>query len=319
MIDLLRMGVAAMGVLALGAAAEAIPPVVLKPKPAPTTAATAAPATAPGSAATSDDGLPPGAIEAAWRHEMNYRARLARLNRLRELAQERGDTERVAKVDALYDKLEAAHAERVEEVRSQLSDAQRQRLEQRLAEGREYRDWAKPRREKALRQWADKRAQRREHRAEVRENVAEKRSAKVEAMQDKQAAVRDRQAQQREAVKDHQAAVGNRQAAHREAVKDHVAAVRGSGNAPGGSTEVIRDERTGRMRDAAQKDFGTTAAQPGGPGAKGKVPASGSGQKLRMKFTTQREADDEARKAIGRHNADGEFEKLRGEIEEAGM
>ena len=76
----------------------------------------------------------------AHRAERTYRHRLARLRRLRHLAQEHGDAQRLAELDGLYQRLRTAHEERIERIRSHMNAAADARLDARLTAGRDQGD-----------------------------------------------------------------------------------------------------------------------------------------------------------------------------------
>jgi hypothetical protein len=333
-------GVVVAVVLSCGIVHAAAPPSQAQPQSRPPAT------TATGAAAPSPD-LPTEVLEAAWYHEMSYRHRLARLNRLREIAQERGDTERVARIDALYETLEARHAERVERFRGRLGDEQRLQLEERLASGREHKEWMKARRE-AMRKRADLRAGAREDAAEIRQEWRRHRAEQIDKARDHRAdqldKARDHRAEQLDKARDHRADQLDKARDHRaermdkapdhrsgmvektrdvraetfagarEARSEHRAGVRGDQAA---QREAVRDHHAAiRQR---QDDHREAVREHVAGVKKGSVaaekPRGDRGAKVGYRLKSQRDVDSEVSAAISDGNADAEFEKVRGEIE----
>ena len=73
----------------------------------------------------------------AMHSEKVYQNRLARLRALRDLAEERGQTEKVARIDALFEQLEVKYAEREARLRELAGNHDAERLEGQFAEWRE--------------------------------------------------------------------------------------------------------------------------------------------------------------------------------------
>ena len=175
--------------------------------------------------------------------ERSYRERLARLQRLRDRADEQGETDRVAEFDALRERSRVEHARKVKRMRGRMSREMLERFDAELARdhpGRglalgheignrgeaagkvelrqELRDdvwqalakrhavqYRQARIDSHLEQWNDRARDRREHRREARRH---------ERRQDRQEARHDRRQDRREARKD-------RRQEHREVRKQH--------------------------------------------------------------------------------------------------
>jgi hypothetical protein len=121
--------------------------------------------------------------------EAAYRQRLAKLRRLRHLAQEDGSADRLAELDGLYKRLRTAHDNRIGRIRHRMDAAAHARLDARLNEGRERFEWRQEAREQRFeKQQAardarfenrqDAKQQRMEHRQEARQEHFDQRQAK---------------------------------------------------------------------------------------------------------------------------------------------
>jgi hypothetical protein len=133
-------------------------------------------AAAPPTAGASD--LSP-AQELTWkarRMELDYRDRLARLHRLREIAVKTGDRERLAEVERLSQKAQQRHAERVGLLQDDLDPEARARLDEELCAGRDPREVAEFRarmKEKAAQHREDMKEKHAEFRSDMKEKDAE--------------------------------------------------------------------------------------------------------------------------------------------------
>ena len=88
----------------------------------------------------------------ASHNEQIYRNRVERLRALRDLAEERGNTRKVAKIDALFERLEAKYAEREAHLREVADRRDQARLDGQLAE------WRQEHREQLHEKWVEHRA-----------------------------------------------------------------------------------------------------------------------------------------------------------------
>jgi hypothetical protein len=134
-------------------------------------------------------------MQRARHAETTYRHRLARLRRLRHLAQEHGDAERLAELDRLYERLHKAHRNRIERFRSHMDAAARARLDARLDAGRDRFEWRQEKREehfdhrqdvrqKRFDQRQDRRDDRFEHRQDARQERFDQRQTRRDERSD---------------------------------------------------------------------------------------------------------------------------------------
>ncbi|MCZ6736262.1 MAG: hypothetical protein O7C65_10790 [Planctomycetota bacterium] len=271
--------------------------------------------------------------------EREYRHRLARLRRLRELALQGNDLHRLAALDSLLERLHAARTSRIKQIRARMSGASQRGLDAWLTDGRDLKESVvsggtdqprrHPRHEAA-----------RKHHAVVPKHHADPSPGLVEPHQivshrraeaHEHAAAQKERAERWRAAKEH--AAGDRRAeAHEHAAVQKERAERWRADA---RQRALRHRRVGTQRghDKVQKD----ASEHAGPAdvprqvPKHKRGAAKPGQTLKHKghprpektghgkhAPTQARADVAARAAITRANFDAEFEKLRKEIESDG-
>lgn len=81
--------------------------------------------------------------------EHEHRRRIARLNRLRELAEQQDASDRVAELAELHERLRSQHAKRLSEIRSRMDGRAARRLDEALAAGRDQEEWIRQHRERA--------------------------------------------------------------------------------------------------------------------------------------------------------------------------
>ncbi len=271
--------------------------------------------------------------------EREYRHRLARLRRLRELALQGNDLQRLAALDSLFERLRAARTFRIKQIRARMSGASQRGLDAWLTDGRDLKESVvsggtdqprrHPRHEAA-----------RKHHAVVRKHHAEPSSVLVappqigshrEAQAHEHAAAQKQRAERWRADKEH--AAGDRRAeAHEHAAAQKERAERWRADA---RQRALRHRRAGtpRRHDKVQKDASEHAGPTDVPShaAKHKRGAATPGQSQKHKghprpeksghgqhAPTQAQADVAARAAITRANFNAEFEKLRKEIESDG-
>ncbi|MHC4785751.1 MAG: hypothetical protein ACYTE6_07270, partial [Planctomycetota bacterium] len=154
--------------------------------------------------------------------ELTYRHRLARLRRLRHLAQEDGSAERLAELDELYQRLRAAHEAKIERLRGRLDAAAHARLDAQLNEGRDRFEWRQEKRQQrheerqaARDATSESRREARQQRADHRQEVAQEHADQRQTARAQQ--VEDRQAQRQERLEQRQAARSGAEAEWRAA------------------------------------------------------------------------------------------------------
>ena len=69
--------------------------------------------------------------------EREYRHRVAKLRRLREIAAQRNDTDRLAELDELSERLRSRHGERISRLKGRMDARDARRLDKELANGRD--------------------------------------------------------------------------------------------------------------------------------------------------------------------------------------
>ncbi len=271
--------------------------------------------------------------------EREYSHRLARLRRLRELALQGNDLQRLAALDSLSERLHSARTSRIKQMGARMSRASQRGLDAWLTNDRGLKE--------SVVSGGNDQAQRhprheavRKHHAVVRKHHAEPSPVLVEpdhivshrgAEALEHAAAQKQRAERWRADKEH--ATGDRRAeAHEHAAVQKERAERWRADA---RQRALRHRRAGTQRrhDKVQRD----ASEHAGPAdvprqfPKHKRGAATPGQTLTHKghprpektgngkhAPTQARADVAARAAITRANFDAEFEKLRKEIESDG-
>ena len=257
------------------------------------------------------------AREAEW----SYRHRLARLRRLRHLAREHQDAQRLAEIEALHERLTARHQERMHDIRGHLGAEARDRLEALIQEGRDRfehrrearqdrREHKQEVREDRREHRQDAREHRRDHRQEVREDRSEHRQDAPEHRRDHGQEVREDRREHRQDAREEaherwaaarERAAADLDAAHRQRFAARQTASRWRDEAR--EHRVARRHRDDRWRDAAKRE--------------GMIPEVPPRQRHEPGFAavpTQQEADAAAVRTITGENADAELERLRLEI-----
>ncbi len=119
--------------------------------------------------------------------EREYRHRLAKLRRLSEIAARRNDTDRLAEIDELSERLRWRHAERISRLKRRMDGPATRRLDEELASGRDRAEWVHEHREKA-----------RELRTDQREKQQDARQARHREKRDEHQTRHDRHMENRE-------------------------------------------------------------------------------------------------------------------------
>ncbi len=271
--------------------------------------------------------------------EKVYRHRLARLHRLRELAAQRNDEERLRSLDGLLERLQTAHGPRIDRMRSRRSKTSPRQLEVPPEHGPDHIALVASKHQVEARElWRHEAV--RKHHAVVRKHHAEPSPVLVEPHQivshrraeaQEHAAAQKERAERWRAAKEH--AAGDRRAeAHEHAAAQKERAERWRADA---RQRALRHRRAGTQRrhDKVQRDASEHARPADVPRQvpKHKRGAATPGQTLKHKghprpertghgkhAPTQARADVATRAAITRANFNAEFEKLRKEIESDG-
>ncbi|MCH8164630.1 MAG: hypothetical protein IH889_03380 [Planctomycetes bacterium] len=278
-------------------------------------------------------------VSRAKHAEREYRHRLARLRRLRELALQRDDIQRLAALDSLFERLHAARASRIKQIRARMSPASQRGLDAWLTDGRDLKESVvsggtdKTRRHPRHEAVRTHHAVVRKHHAEpspvlvAPHHIVSHRSAEAH----EHAAAQKQRAERWRAAKEH-AGGDRRSEAHEHAAVQKERAERWRADA---RQRALRHRRAGTQRrhDKVQTDASEHAGPANVPRQvpKHKRGAVTPGQTLKHKgyprpektehgkhAPTQARADVAARAAITRANFDAEFEKLRKEIESDG-
>ncbi len=244
--------------------------------------------------------------------EREYHHRLARLRRLRELAVQGNNLQRLAALDSLSERLHAARTSRIKQMRARMSPASQRRLDARLTDGRDLKkgvvaggtDKARrhPRHEAAPEQRALQ-TNRGEHRHGGERHAAKHQRAEARGHATAERHdLRHRKAQARE-----HAATDRHDAKHQRAeAREHAVAER----------HEIKTRRAKAHRHAAAQRHDAKAKR-----AKDREhdrPARLRKLRPGAHLPTQKEDDASVTAAITRANFDAEFEKLRKEIESDG-
>ncbi len=312
-------------------------------------------ANAQGPAARKGFAAPPGTSaapdltpdqELGWkarRMELDYRDRLGRLRRLRELALKRGDVDRAREIDKLCLMAQQRHAERVKAVLQANPDPEsRARLDEELCAGRdpqelaEFRKKMKERaaehREDMKEKHAEHREDMKEKRAEFRDDMKEKRLDHREGMKEQRGEYREKQmekgADRRLDAKESRGEVRDASKDRREAHRD--AARAAHEREWDESRDRARAEMAGKEREEAIKRIATDRMNDDvrrGRDAQWRRAATRDGSlgddlgpfrraeaRNRFRMVTQKEADDLAAMDIAEDNADAEFQRLREEL-----
>ena len=109
--------------------------------------------------------------------EREYRQRLARLNRLRELAKRQNDSERLTELNLLGDRLRSDLDTRLQDIRARLDDGSARNLDDTLSAARDHDRWVREHRDTAPERWGVRRGSRREYqpsRREIRGNARDR-------------------------------------------------------------------------------------------------------------------------------------------------
>jgi hypothetical protein len=273
----------------------------------------APPAVADGNGSVASDGA---AFDEAVEMERVFAHRRMTLERLRELAEESGDRDRLRQIDRLLDLQYHRHHERVDARRARMSEANRARFEAKLREHRErWATAAKERKANAREQRRDAHEQRRDAHEQRRDARDQRRDARHEARD-------DRHDQRNEARNGRRASRQEAHEAHREHRRD------------------VRERRHDARQDRREHDrvVRTSAgsarrpAQAGRPRAEGPrtpVEATAEGRRpipdkkrrpasLRnggLALPSHAEARSRAASTVNRQNADSVYRRLRREIE----
>ncbi len=275
------------------------------------------------------------AQELSWkarRMELDYRDRLGRLRRLRELALKRGDVNRAREIDKLYLLAQQRHADRVKEVlQANLDPETRARLDEELCAGRdpqELAEFRKKMRERAARHREDMKekpaefrddmpAKHAEHRADMMEMRGEVREKQMDKGADRRLDAKESRGEFRDATKE-------RTEAHRDASRaaherdwdqsrDRVRAEMAGKE----REEAIRRKANDRMNDEARLGRETQwrrAATRDGSLGDDLGPFRRAEGRNRFRMVTQKEADNVAAMDIAEDNAEAEFQRLREEL-----
>jgi hypothetical protein len=283
--------------------------------------------------------------------ELDYRDRMARMRRLRELAANRGDVERVNEIDRLREAVQARHAERVHAVlEGGLGPEERASLDEELCSGRDPRELAEFRRKMKERAAAHREAmaeERKEFRHEAMKENAEHRESMKEARRDFRGKMHEQKTEHRESMKEdrrefreqaaeRRAGTKERRGEARDAARDRRDAEREAARAlheeewdrardralaetPGAKREeavkrIVAERMKEDARHGREADWRRAAARDGSL-RDDLGPFRRSEARKGFRMPTQKEADDLAVLEIADGDADAEFERLREEAE----
>ncbi len=274
--------------------------------------------------------------------EREYRHRLATLRRLREIAAQRKDTDRVAELDELNQHLRGRHAERISRLKRRMDERAAQRLDKELASGRDRAEWVHEHREKARELWTDQREKRQDarqahHRGKMDERQTrhdqhmENRDQRFDARQAKRQDKLDNRVEHRRDRREHRSEahrqrhddrVEHRQD-RREHRSEHRREVRGADRDRAEQKWSRAREMTDRPRNKAvgsrldqrwREEAGGRSAERWERAARSRGMLSRDRSARDLRMPSQREADAEMSARISTANADAEFEQLRREI-----
>ena len=246
--------------------------------------------------------------------EREYRHRLARLRRLREIAVQHNRLERVAELDGLYEQLRTSHVRCVDEIRKHMGVGARKSLDKELDEGRDPREWVREHRDKAHQLLAEtrrRRAEVREHHQETRERTQERRHDLRQHRRERHQDVREhRQDEGRDTLS------RRREIRHsaREAAQGQWAEARVRAGAESGSRQAAQAVRQRAVQDRAREHRDerlVRAARRHGILRDGR---RSHRSYVDFRVPSQREADAEAGAGITVENADAALEELRRDI-----
>ena len=244
--------------------------------------------------------------------EREYRHRLATLRRLREIAAQRKDTDRVAELDELNQHLRGRHAERISRLKRRMDERAAQRLDKELASGRDRAEWVHEHREKARELWTDQREKRQDARQAKRQDKFDNR---VEHRQDRREHRSEAHRQR------HDNRVEHRQD-RREHRSEHRREVRGADRDRAEQKWSQAREMADRPRNKAvgsrlgqrwREEAGGRSAERWARAARSRGMLSRDRSARDFRMPSQREADAEMSTRISTANADAEFERLRRE------
>ncbi len=253
------------------------------------------------------------AQELSWkarRMELDYRDRLGRLRRLRELALKRGDVNRAREIDKLYLLAQQRHADRVKQVlQANLDPETRARLDEELCAGRdpqELAEFRKRMKERAAKHREDMKEKPAEFRVDTPEKHAEHRADKMETRGEFRDAAKERTEAHRDASR---AAHEREWDQSRERVRAEMAGKE--------REEAIRRRANDRMNDEArlgrETQWRRAATRDGSLGDE-LGPFRRAEARNRFRMVTQKEADNLAAMDIAEDNSDAEFNRLREEL-----
>jgi hypothetical protein len=263
--------------------------------------------------------------ELSWkarRMELDYRDRLGRLRRLRELAVKRGDVDRTREIDKLYHMAQQRHADHVKGVlQGNLDPETRARLDEELCAGRapqELAEFKKKMKERAVehRDLDEKRAEFRsdvkgkpaEHRVGTKEQPGEFR----EPMKDKGADGRLDTMESRGEFRDATRAANEREW---DQARDRVRAEMAGKEREEAIKRIAADRMNDDARRGREAQWRRAAMRDGSLGDD-LGPFRRAEARNRFRMVTQKEADELAAMDIAEDNADAEFQRLREELAE---
>ena len=281
--------------------------------------------------------------------EREYRHRVGKLRRLREIAAQRNDSGRLTEIDELSDRLRSRHAERISRLKDRMDERAADRLDKELADGRDRAQWVHEHREKARELWIDQREKRQEARQAVRQEKAqqhqvrhdqrmENREQRFDAHQQKRQEKfdarehrhdrrvehrQDRREQQSDARRQHHDQRVDHRRNRREKQSDYRRKVRGHARDRAEQQRSEAREMADRSRHEVvghrleqrwRKEAGSRGLERWEQAARSRGMLSSNRPKPDFRMPSQREADTEMSTRISTANAEAEFEKLRRDI-----